>query len=178
MKRKLIRHPNNVIHAAIMKYENGAKLAAIARELKVSKTTVKYWLDNASKFIPGVENKTPLNSRLGQRLTSESWDIVLKSLKELKNKISEMSGRDLVVVISELLDLQSRFGTIAGKNAVPDKVIEKSEEVRITVQRYLEKQNPEQICQKPQAIECESEQASEPEQKQNEAQNGAKDDTK
>ena len=178
MKRKLTRHPNEMIKMAITKYENGAKLAAIARELKVSKTTVKYWLDNASKFIPDSDNKNPIVSRLGQRLVRESWDIVFSSLKELKSKLAEMSGRDLVVVISELLDLQSRFGSMAGKNTVPDRVIEKSEEVRITVQKYLEKQKPEQVCLSTQPIECESQQICELAQNTEEAQNEAKNDSK
>lgn len=137
MKRKgPHRHSMEVIQNAITKFEAGAKLSTIARELKVGKSTVKYWLDNSTRFLP---QSDPIISRTGQRLSRESWDIVFNSLKILKGKLQEMSGRDLVLVISELLDLQSRFGTLSGKNSVPGKVLEKSEEVRITVQKYLQK---------------------------------------
>lgn len=135
------RHPKKVIQSAIMKYEAGAKLSALAREYKVNKSTLKYWLDNAPKFIGGDEYKSPIVSRLGDRLSRESWEIVFSALKELKEKLFEMPGRDLVFLISELLDLQSRFGVMGSNNMVPEKVIAKSEEVRITVQRYLQKQN-------------------------------------
>jgi hypothetical protein len=139
MKRKMQRHSNEMIQSAITKFEAGAKLATIAKELNVNKSTIKYWLDNSAKFLPGSTDKNPIISRIGQRLSRESWDIVFASLKTLKGKLQEMSGRDLVLTISELLDLQSRFGTLSGRNSVPEKVIEKSEEVRITVQKYLQK---------------------------------------
>lgn len=140
MKRKgPQRHSTETIQNAIAKFEGGAKLATIAKELEINKSTIKYWLDNASNFLPESAGKNPVVSRIGQRLSRESWNIVFASLKELKGKLSEMSGRDLVLVISELLDLQSRFGTLSGRNSVPGKVLEKSEEVRITVQKYLQK---------------------------------------
>lgn len=150
MKRKgPKRHSTEIIQSAITKFEGGAKLATIAKELNVNKSTIKYWLDNATKFLPESSEKNPIISRAGQRLVRESWDIVFASLKELKGKLSEMPGKDLVLVISELLDLQSRFGTISGKNSAPGKVLEKSEELRITVQKYLQNKASESLSNKP-----------------------------
>lgn len=150
-----------------MKFEAGAKLSALAREFKVNKSTIKYWLDNAPKFMGDDDEKSPIISRLGERLSRESWDIVFNALKELKDKLIEMSGRDLVFLIRELLELQLRFGVIANNNTVPEKVIEKSEEVRITVQRYLEKQNIPLQSEEKSAKSCIEAECLKPDENQN-----------
>lgn len=141
MKRKgPQRYPTEVIQQAIAKYENGARLSAIAREFGVQKSTAKYWLDNAAKFLQdGPGNKSPVLSRIQNRLTKESWDIIFAAFKSLRGKLEEAPVRDLIAVISELFDRQAQFGALSNRGAVPDPVLEKSEEVRITVQRYLEK---------------------------------------
>lgn len=140
MKRKgPQKHSTEVIQAAIAKYESGARLSAIARELKVEKTTVKYWLDNASKFLPENRSQSPVAARIHNRLTRETWDIIFAALKTLRGKLANASVRELVAVISELFDRQAQFGALTGKGNVPEKVLEKSEEVRITVHKFLQK---------------------------------------
>lgn len=139
MKRKgPQRHSNETIQSAIAMYEGGAKLSAIARKLEVEKSTVKYWLDNASKFLPEA-GSNPVVARIGQRATRESWDLIFAALKQIKKKLPEGNIRDLMLVVSDLFDLQARMGTLTGKHSVPAEAVEKSEEVRITVQRYLQK---------------------------------------
>lgn len=141
MKRKgPQRHSNETIQSAITMYEGGAKLSAIARKLEVEKSTVKYWLDNASKFLPE-SGSNPVVARIGQRATRESWDLIFAALKQIKRKLSEGNIRDLMLVVSELFDLQARMGTLTGKHSVPVNAVEKSEEVRITVQRYLKQRS-------------------------------------
>lgn len=140
MKRKgPQRYPTEVIQAAIARLENGARLADIARELKVPKNTVKYWLDHANKHLPETSNVTPGAARIHNRLTRETWDIIFAALKVLRGKLADASVRDLIYAISELFDRQAQFGALTGKGRVPDKVMEKSEEVRITVQKFLQK---------------------------------------
>lgn len=144
MKRKgPQRHSTEVIQRAIGMFEAGARLSAIARDLGVEKTTVKYWLDNASKFMPEGQGQSPVATRIHTRLTRETWDIIFAALKALRGKLPEASVRDLVAVISELFDRQAQFGALAGKSRVPEKVVEESAEVRITVQKFLEKRTAE-----------------------------------
>ena len=142
MKRKgPQKYSSETIQSAITKYEGGARLSAIARELGVTKTTVKYWLDNATKFLPDEPGKNPVAARIQNRLTREVWDIIFTSLKHMKRKLEEASVRDLVSVVSELFDRQAQFGVLSARNGVPEKVFEKSEEVRITVQKFLQKKS-------------------------------------
>ena len=138
MKRKgPQKHSNETIQTAIAKFEGGARLSAIARELGVEKSTVKYWLDNAARFMPERKGTNPTAARIQTRLTREAWDIIFLALKEIKRKLSEASIRDLVSVMGELFDRQAQFGMLAGRNAVPERVLEKSEELRITVRQFL-----------------------------------------
>ena len=138
MKRKgPQKHSNETIQTAISKFEGGARLSSIARELGVEKSTVKYWLDNAARFMPEKQGPNPTAARIQARLTREAWDIIFLTLKEIKRKLSEASIRDLVSVMGELFDRQAQFGMLTGKNAVPERVLEKSEELRITVRQFL-----------------------------------------
>jgi len=132
------KYSNKIIQSAIAKYEGGAKLSAIARELDVEKSTVKYWLDNASKFLPEA-GSNPAVARIGMRATRESWDIIFTALKEIKRKLSKGTIRDLILVVGELFEIQARIGALTGRRAMPAGVFEKSEEVRITVQKYMQK---------------------------------------
>ena len=138
MKRKgPQKHSNETIQNAITKFEGGARLSAIAREIGVEKSTVKYWLDNAARFMPERQGPNPAAARIQARLTREAWDIIFLTLKEIKRKLSEAPIRDLVAVMGELFDRQAQFGMLTGKNAVPERVLEKSEELRITVRQFL-----------------------------------------
>ncbi|OGS08269.1 MAG: hypothetical protein A2270_10585 [Elusimicrobia bacterium RIFOXYA12_FULL_51_18] len=138
MKRKgPQKHSNETIQNAITKFEGGARLSAIAREIGVEKSTVKYWLDNAARFMPERKGANPTAARIQTRLTREAWDIIFLALKEIKKKLSDATIRDLVAVMGELFDRQAQFGMLTGRNAVPEQVLEKSEELRITVRKFL-----------------------------------------
>ncbi|MBI4063483.1 MAG: transposase [Elusimicrobia bacterium] len=144
MKRKgPQKYSKETIQSAIVKLESGARLTDIARELGVPKNTVKYWLDHANKHLPEDRGQSIVAARLQKRLTRETWDIIFASLKVLKEKLSEATVRDLVAVISELFDRQAQFGSLAAR-AIPEKMFEKSEELRITVQSYLKKKSTAQ----------------------------------
>lgn len=132
------RYPTEVIQGAIARLEKGARLADIARELNVPKNTVKYWLDHANKHLPETSNARPVEARIHARLTRETWDIIFAALKALRGKLADASVRDLVAVVSELFDRQAQFGALAGKTQAPEKVFEKTEELRITVQKVLQ----------------------------------------
>lgn len=135
-----LKYPQEMIQSAIARMEGGAKLSSLARELGVAKTTLQYWLDHANRYVAEEKNDTSVASRIKGRMSREVWDIIFSSLRILKGKLSEASPRDLVQIVSELFDRQAQFGVLNGRNRVPDKVIEVSEEVKITVQRFLEKQ--------------------------------------
>lgn len=144
MKRKgAQKHPTEVIQQAIAKYEGGARLSAIARDLGIRKSTVKYWLDNATKFMGEGSHENPVTARIQKRLTSEVWDIIFAALKILKGKLEQTTARDLIDVISELFDRQAQFGALAARAPMPEKVMEKSQEIRIMVQQYLQKKQPQ-----------------------------------
>lgn len=144
MKRKgAQKHPTEVIQKAIAKYEGGARLSTIARDLGIRKSTVKYWLDNATKFMGEGSHENPVTARIQKRLTTEVWDIIFAALKVLKGKLEQTSVSDLVDVISELFDRQAQFGALAARAPMPEKVMEKSQEIRIMVQQYLQKKQPQ-----------------------------------
>jgi transposase-like protein len=137
MKKGPQKHSTEVIQSAIAKYEGGARLSAIARELNVEKSTVKYWLDNANRFMPE-STTSPITSRIQARLTKEAWDLIFMSLKEIKKKLPDANIRDLVALMGALFDRQAQFGKAFGSNVVPDKILERSEELQVTVRRYLQ----------------------------------------
>jgi len=140
MKRKgPQKHSTETIQKAIAKYEGGARLSAIARELGIRKSTVKYWLDNATRFMAEDSGRNPVATRIQNRLARETWDIIFAALKTLKGKLDQASVRDLVAVISELFDRQAQFGALSDRQALPERLLEKSEEVRITVQKFLQR---------------------------------------
>ncbi|OGS07192.1 MAG: hypothetical protein A3J70_14495 [Elusimicrobia bacterium RIFCSPHIGHO2_02_FULL_61_10] len=139
MKRKgPQKYSTEVIQSAISKFESGARLSAISKELGVPKNTVKHWLDHASKYLPE-SAEHPVATRIHNRLARETWDIIFAALKVLKGKLPDASVRDLIAVVSELFDRQAQFGALTGKSRVPERVLEKSEEVRIRVETYLKK---------------------------------------
>jgi transposase-like protein len=144
MKRKgPQKHSTETIQSAIVKFQNGARLTDIAKELDVEKSTVKYWLDNASRFLAEGSAPNPVASRLQSRLVHETWDLIFLAIKTIKkSKLDDASLRDLVYLLSELFDRQNQFAAIAGRTAVPERVIEASEEVRITVKQFLQKRGP------------------------------------
>jgi transposase-like protein len=133
------KYSKELIRKAIERLEAGARLTAIARELNVPKNTVKYWLDHSNKYLGEDAGHSAVAVRIQGKLTKETWDIIFLALKELRKKLESASARDLVQVISELFDRQAQFGALTTKKAIPERVIESSEEVRITVQKYLEK---------------------------------------
>jgi len=137
MKKGPQKHSSEVIQSAIAKFEGGASLSNIAREIGVEKSTVKYWLDHANRFA-GESHTSPLTSRIQTRLTRESWDLIFLSLKEIRRKLPEASIRDLVTLMGELFDRQAQFGKALGSNTVPEKVLERTEELKVTVQRFLQ----------------------------------------
>lgn len=136
------KYSKEIIRTAIERLEAGARLTAIARELNVPKNTVKYWLDHSNKYLEEGSGTSAVAVRIQGKLTKETWDIIFLALKSLRKKLDDASARDLVQVISELFDRQAQFGALTAKKEIPERVIESSEEVRITVQKYLEKRQP------------------------------------
>jgi len=159
------KHSKEVIQTAIAKFEAGGRLSSIAREMGIEKSTVKYWLDNASKFIADSVGKNPVAEQLKSRLTREAWDIIFAALKEIKRKLPEASVKDLIIIVGELFDRQGQLGVLAGRGPVPQKVLASSEEVKITVHQFLQKrlegEKPRQELST--AIPCEAEAPGKPE---------------
>lgn len=133
------KHSTATIQKAIGQYENGTRLSAIAKEFGVQKSTVKYWLDNAFKFVAEGTGDDPVVTRVKKRFSGEIWEIIFSALAAVKEKLPQASVRDLILVISELFDRRAQFGVDPSRDPVPPKVLEKSEEVRITVQKYMQK---------------------------------------
>ena len=136
MKKGPLKHSKDVIQSAITKFANGGKLSAIARELGVEKTTVKYWLDHANRFITDSQDN-PIATRMQTRLTKESWDIMFMTLKEIKRKLPDATIKDLIALLGELYTREAQFGRGLASNPVPEKIIERSEELQVTVKRFL-----------------------------------------
>jgi hypothetical protein len=123
--------------------EAGASLTAISKELGIPKTTVKYWLDNAHRYLSRHPGKIPMSNlpAIKSRLEWLGWDILVMSYRALKSKLRDAPVRDLVYVISEIFDRQAQIGALTGEVKIPDRVIQVSEETRVTVREYLDKKN-------------------------------------
>ncbi|MBI4395448.1 MAG: transposase [Elusimicrobia bacterium] len=135
------KYPKEVIRAAIQKMENGASLSSIARELGLSKTTVKYWLDNAPKFLAKDSGKGfgVGQGRVQAKISVYGWALLFKIYRQIGRSMEQASFKDLVYALSELHKSLPQLTPMTG-NGVPSRILEMKEETRVTVKEYLDKQ--------------------------------------
>ncbi len=142
--KTLQRYPRELIQGAITKLEEGASLTAIAHELGVAKSTVSYWWSNASKFMgKGYEKDlNPKIAKIQNQIVEYGWKLYFKIVRKLNHTMDQASFRDLIYGASELQDrlialkpLQVASGKISSTTEV-----EVSEERKVTVRKFLEKQ--------------------------------------
>lgn len=138
MKKGPQRHPTEVIQKAIARFQAGEKLSTIARDLGIEKSTVHYWLQNMEKFA-GNSNTGVGVSRAQTRFSKQASDILYMTLIEIKKKLPEASLKDLVNLMEVFMDRQTHFTKTTG-TPIPPRILERSEEVSVTVKRYLASQ--------------------------------------
>jgi transposase-like protein len=142
--KTLQRYPREVIQGAILKVEDGASLTTIANELGVSKSTVSYWLTNASKFL-GKEFERDLNPKIGRiqhQVIEYGWKLYFSLIKKINATKDTASFRDLVYGASELQNrlLQLKPLQIHGPKVSSTTEVEVSEKRKMTFRNFMEKQ--------------------------------------
>lgn len=142
--KTLQRYPREIIQDAILKVEDGASLTAIAKELGVAKSTVSYWLTNASKFM-GKDFERDLNPKIAQiqqRAIEYGWKLYFSLIKKINATKDSASFRDLVYGASELQNrlLQLKPLQIHGSKVSTTTEVEVSEKRRMTFRNFMEKQ--------------------------------------
>jgi len=138
------RYPREIIQGAITKLEDGASLTAIAHELGVAKSTVSYWWSNAAKFMgKGYERDlNPKIAKIQNQIVEYGWKLYMKIIRKLNSTMDDASFRDLIYGASEL---QNRLIQLKPLQVTNSKIsttteVEVSEERKVTVRNFLEKQ--------------------------------------
>lgn len=141
MKRGPQKYPKDLIRSAIKKREEGASLTSIAKDMGIAKTTVKYWLDNPSKFLAETSFESPNEkvSRVQGQILDYTWRYAFHLCKKLQEKEDDASFRDIVFGINQLVDVLGRVQVGGSHHPVTPPVLEVSEETSITIRRFLEK---------------------------------------
>lgn len=136
------RYPVEIIRQTINKLEDGASLTAVAKDLGVAKSTVSYWWNHASKFMgKGFEKSlNPKIAHIQTQILEYGWRLCLKAIRKLNDKIDEATYKDLIYGASELQDKLMQLKPLNGSHKVSSTQVEVSEERKITVRRFLEKQ--------------------------------------
>ena len=142
--KSLQRYPKELIQGAITKLEEGASLTAIAHELGVAKSTVSYWWSNASKFMgKGYEKDlNPKIAKIQNQIVEYGWKLYMKIIRKLNHSMDDASFRDLIYGASELQDKLTQLKPLQGIGGKISSTteVEVSEERKVTVRKFLEKQ--------------------------------------
>lgn len=146
-KQAVEQYPREVKQETIKKIQEGGRgmLTSVAKELGVPKTTVKYWLDNADRIL-GVDeadgfSRHPTVMKLQKVILEHGWKLYFKIIKRLNTKLEEASFRDLVYGASELQNRLMELKPLNGLAHVSSTTeVQVSEERKVTVKRFLEKQ--------------------------------------
>ncbi len=141
MKRGPQKYPKELIRSAIKKREEGASLTSIAKDMGIAKTTVKYWLDNPSKFLAETSFESPTEkiTRVQGQILDYTWRYAFHLCKKLQEKENDATFRDIVFGINQLVDVLGRVQVGGGHHPVTSPVVEVSEETSVTIRRFLEK---------------------------------------
>jgi transposase-like protein len=139
--KSIQRYPLDTIKDAIGKLEEGATLSSIAKEIGVPKTTVKYWLDNASKYVEGETGLVTKSNRVKNQINDYSWKLLFKIIKKINEGMTDASFRDLVYAARELQAIlnQIKISTAGSNGNGATTLLEVSEQTSVTFKKYLEK---------------------------------------
>ncbi|MCG3204346.1 MAG: hypothetical protein KCHDKBKB_01061 [Elusimicrobia bacterium] len=136
------RYSKEIIQSAIQKLEDGGSLSAIARDMGLPKTTVKYWIDNANKFLADGGVNEGLNTKVARvqnQILDYGWRLLFRLYKKIQGKMDDASFRDLVYGASELQSRLTQIRTLHGSIPDSSSMMEVSEETKVTVRTFLEK---------------------------------------
>ena len=146
-KQAAEQYPREVKQETIKKVQEGGRgiLTAVAKELGVPKTTIKYWLDNADKILGSDEadgfTQHPTVMKIQKQIVEHGWKLYFKIIKRLNTQLEEASFRDLIYGASELQNKLMELKPLNGLARVSTTTeVQVSEERKVTVRRFLEKQ--------------------------------------
>lgn len=139
MRRGLQRYSKDFMQTAIQKMDNGTTLSDLARELGLSKSTLKYWADHREKFLGDGKSLKTAVSKNHEKYLRESWKLRFKSLKAIESQIEGASLQNLIKLLTELREGQTQIGPLpsSGKSGVAQAVVEKKAEISLTVSQFL-----------------------------------------
>lgn len=151
MKRGLQRYSRDVIRSAIKKREEGVSLSAIAKDMGIAKTTVKYWLDNPNKFMSERNDNLTPEGRVNlyqTKLLDYGWKYIHNLTKNLSKKEENASFRDIVFGIRELAAVLGQIQIVGGHEPLSGAIVEVSEQTSVTYRRFLEKKKKMESTEK------------------------------
>lgn len=140
MRRGLQRYSKDFMQTAIQKLDNGMTLSDLARELGLSKSTLKYWADHRDKFLGDGKSLKSAANKNHEKYLRETWRLRFKTLKAIEGQIEGASLQNLIKLLTELREGQTQIGPLpAGKPGVAQAVVEKKAEISLTVSEFLSK---------------------------------------
>ncbi len=136
------RYPLETIQTTITKLEEGASMTALAAELGIAKSTISYWWVNADKFMGNgfTEGLNPKVIRIQNLIIEYGWKSCLRAIRRLNATMDEASFRDLVTGVTELMQKLTQLRPLNANPRVPAQEIQVSEERKVTVKNFLQKQ--------------------------------------
>lgn len=141
MRRGLQRYSKDFMQTAIQKLDNGMTLSDLARELGLSKSTLKYWADHREKFLGDGKSLQSAATKNHGKYLRESWRLRFKTLKAIEGQIDGASLQNLIKLLTELREGQTQIGPLPGngKPGMAQAVVEKRAEISLTVSEFLSK---------------------------------------
>lgn len=134
------KYPPETKQLARSKADAGMSLSDIARELNASKSTVKYWLDHPDDPVPGVT--VPQGAGVRTQCSQAFWDVLYTALLQIKRDLRKMNWQERLDVIEKLLPYLQAISALESRGiAVPERIIEVSQEIKMRVNDFLKKQS-------------------------------------
>ena len=135
------RYPKDMIRSAVERLERGEGLTAVGKSFGVPKNTVKYWSDNAAKFLTEGSGKSA--SAMQTRVANVRWNLLMKTYRKIGNLLDEAPLKELIDLLGKLQSDLPLLTVASPGGKVPSRVVEMREETRLTVREFLAKKKDE-----------------------------------
>lgn len=140
------RYPLEFIRGFIQLVHGGISLSDASRQKGIRKSTGKYWLDNADKFLPkGDKSVAVAGNRLQDRYLRETWKLRFKALKAAEQKLKETDAitlKDIVALLAELREGGTQPALVGSGETLGQlsaEYTEKHAKIKMDVSNFLKK---------------------------------------
>lgn len=141
------RRSKKEIIEVITQHMSGTPMAEIGRKMDMAKSLVKYYVDNANKFLPAEmqERKAPVISKLLKRGELLGWRKFVQLISLGRKTIDEMNGTQRIEAAEKLKNiLVGLAGHPQGIGHIPENIVEMSEKESKLVVKNWTRKNMEQ----------------------------------